>query len=81
MMKKKVWAPLLCTVISTVMMAGCAGSGSTEKTSSDSKKAETVTIKFHIFRNEESYNWKSTIAAFEKKYPNIDIVTLSGYSI
>ncbi len=78
-MKKKVWAPLLCTVMSTVMMAGCAGSGSTEKTSSDSKKAETVTIKFHTFGNEESYNWSSTIAAFEKEYPNIDIdlVTLS----
>ena len=80
MMKKKLWAPLLCSVMSTVMMAGCAGS-STEKTSSDSKQAETVTIKFHTFGNEESYNWKSTIAAFEKKYPNIDIVTLSGYSI
>ncbi|WP_129731936.1 ABC transporter substrate-binding protein [Ectobacillus funiculus] len=77
-MKKKLWAPLLCSVMSTVMMAGCAGS-STEKTSADSKQAETVTIKFHTFGNEESYNWKSTIAAFEKKYPNIDIdlVTLS----
>ncbi len=80
-MKKKLWAPLLCIVMSTVMLAGCGGSSDTEKTSSGSKQAETVTIKFHTFGNEESYNWKSTIAAFEKKYPNIDIVTLSGYSI
>ncbi|WP_425455965.1 ABC transporter substrate-binding protein [Ectobacillus funiculus] len=78
-MKKKLWAPLLCTVMFTVIMAGCTGNNSDEKASSDSKQAETVTIKFHAYGTESSYNWTNTIAAFEKKYPNIhiDLVTLS----
>ncbi len=78
-MKKALWTPLFCTIMSTVMMAGCSGNDSDEKASSDLKKAATVTLKFHTHGSESSYNWKSTIAAFEKKYPNIDIdlVTLS----
>lgn len=78
-MKNKLWTLLLLIVIFTVIMAGCSGKGSNEKASSDSKKDDKVTIKFHTHGNEASYNWTNTIAAFEKKYPKIkvDVVVLS----
>nr|WP_263323637.1 extracellular solute-binding protein [Neobacillus sp. Marseille-Q6967] len=78
-MKKKLWSLLIFTMLFSLVLAGCSGSGSEEKASSEPKKDEKVTIKFHTHGNEASYNWKSTIAAFEEKYPNIkvDLVILS----
>jgi multiple sugar transport system substrate-binding protein len=73
-MKKNFWSLSLSTVMFTAMLAGCSGSDSNnEKASSDPKKDENVTIKFHTHGNEASYNWKTTIDAFEKEYPNIDV--------
>jgi multiple sugar transport system substrate-binding protein len=42
-------------------------------------KKDPVTIKFHTHGTEAQYNWKATIDAFQKKYPDIkvDLVTLS----
>lgn len=68
---KKLWALLICTVIFPVLVTGCSETGT--KVSSDAKNDNKVTIKFHSHGNEESYNWKNTIDAFEKKYPNIDV--------
>lgn len=68
---KKLWALLICTVIFPVLVTGCSETGT--KTTSDAKNDNKVTIKFHSHGNEESYNWKNTIDAFEKKYPNIDV--------
>lgn len=68
---KKLWALLICTVIFPVLATGCSETGT--KVSSDAKNDNKVTIKFHSHGNEESYNWKNTIDAFEKKYPNIDV--------
>ncbi|OLS40910.1 ABC transporter substrate-binding protein [Bacillus sp. MRMR6] len=79
-MKRKLWTVLLCTVIFTLMLSACSGSGSKEQVTSDeTKKDEKVTIKFHTHGNEASYNWKSTIAGFEEANPNIkvDLVILS----
>jgi multiple sugar transport system substrate-binding protein len=68
---KKIWALLICTVILPVLVTGCSETGN--KASSNSKNDNKVTIKFYSHGNEESYNWKNTIEAFEKKYPNIDV--------
>jgi len=68
---KKLWALLICTVIFPVLVTGCSETGT--NASSDTKNDNKVTIKFHSHGNEESYNWKNTIDAFEKKYPNIDV--------
>ncbi|TDL63379.1 extracellular solute-binding protein [Rhodococcus qingshengii] len=71
MRMKKIWAFLIAAVLFSVLVTGCSESG--KKAASDSKKDNKVTIKFHSHGNEESYNWKNTIEAFEKKYPNIDV--------
>jgi multiple sugar transport system substrate-binding protein len=68
---KKLWALLMCSVIFPVLVTGCSETGT--NASSDTKNDNKVTIKFHSHGNEESYNWKNTIDAFEKKYPNIDV--------
>ncbi|MDQ1004507.1 multiple sugar transport system substrate-binding protein [Neobacillus niacini] len=68
---KNIWALLICTVIFPVLVTGC--SEIDNKALSDSKNENKVTIKFHSHGNEKSYNWKNTIDAFEKKYPNIDV--------
>lgn len=70
-MKKRIWALLICTILFSVLVTGC--SGSTNKVFSDTKKGKKVTLKFYTYGTEASYNWKNTIKAFEKKYPNIDI--------
>lgn len=72
-MKRKIWSLLIFTMLFSLVLAGCSGSGSEEKASSEPKKDEKATIKFHTHGNEASYNWKSTIAAFEEKYPNIKV--------
>lgn len=62
------------------LVAGCTGGGENASGSGDSKESgDKVTIKFHTHGNEATYNWKETIAAFEKEYPNIkvDLVILS----
>ena len=76
-MKKKIWALCICTVLFPVIVGGCSGSGN--KVTSDLKKDKKVTLKFYSHGTESSYNWKNTIKAFEKKYPNIeiDLVVLS----
>lgn len=72
-MKRKIWSLLIFTMLFCLVLAGCSGSKSEEKASSEPKKDEKATIKFHTHGNEASYNWKSTIAAFEEKYPNIKV--------
>jgi multiple sugar transport system substrate-binding protein len=72
-MKRKIWSLLIFTMLFSLVLAGCSGSSSEEKASSEPKKDEKVTIKFHTHGNEASYNWKSTIAAFEEKNPNIKV--------
>ncbi|MEH7494072.1 ABC transporter substrate-binding protein [Neobacillus niacini] len=68
---KNIWALLICTVIFPVLVTGCSETGN--KASFESKNKNKVTIKFHSHGNEKSYNWKNTIDAFEKEYPNIDV--------
>ncbi|MEH7480022.1 extracellular solute-binding protein [Neobacillus drentensis] len=70
-MKKKILTLLICTVLYPVIVIGCSGSGS--KVASDIKKDKKITLKFYSHGTEASYNWKNTINAFEKKYPNIDV--------
>ncbi|HZG16124.1 MAG TPA: extracellular solute-binding protein [Candidatus Bathyarchaeia archaeon] len=73
-MKKKVLSHWLCTGMSSILLlTGCSGGASSETATPDTTTSEKVTIKFHTHGNETSYNWKNTIAAFEQKYPNIDI--------
>ncbi len=78
-MKRKLWSLFIFTMLFSLVLAGCSRSGNEEKASSEPKKDEEATIKFHTHGNEASYNWTSTIAAFEEKYPNIkvDLVILS----
>jgi multiple sugar transport system substrate-binding protein len=70
-MKKKIWALFICTVLFSGLVTGCSRSES--KASSDTKKDKKITLKFYSHGTEANYNWKKTIEAFEKKYPNIDI--------
>ncbi|MEH7306776.1 ABC transporter substrate-binding protein [Neobacillus drentensis] len=76
-MKKKIWSLFICTALFSSLVTGCSGSES--KTFSDTKKDKKVTLKFYSYGTEANYNWKKTINAFEKKYPNIniDLVVLS----
>jgi multiple sugar transport system substrate-binding protein len=75
MMRKKLGSLVLCTGLLAGVLAGCSGGETNEKAGADadSAKDEKVTVKFHTHGNEASYNWKTTIDAFEKEYPNIDI--------
>ncbi|WP_077619332.1 ABC transporter substrate-binding protein [Bacillus sinesaloumensis] len=75
-MKKKFWLSLLASSLLIGVLAGCSGGGeesSSNEKDTSKKTEEAVTIKFHTHGNEESYNWKETIAAFEEEYPNIDV--------
>ncbi|MDR4888379.1 extracellular solute-binding protein [Fredinandcohnia sp. QZ13] len=75
-MKKKLWSMLILTMVVCLVLSACSGNDNKEKASSSSdvpKKEEQVTIKFHTHGTEENYNWKTTIAAFEEKYPNIKV--------
>lgn len=72
-MKKKLRTLMLCTGLFAGALAGCSGDGGSEQASSGSKEDEKITIKFHTHGNEASYNWKTTIDAFEKENPNIDV--------
>jgi multiple sugar transport system substrate-binding protein len=78
-MKRRLWSLLIFTMLFSLILAGCSGSDSGEEASTEPAKDEKVTIKFHTHGNEASYNWKNTIAAFEKEHPNIkiDLVILS----
>lgn len=61
----------ICTVLFSGLATGCSGSDSSA--SSVTKKEKKVTLKFYTYGTETSYNWKNTIKAFEKKYPNIHV--------
>lgn len=76
-MKKNIWSLLIGTVLFSVLITGCSGSGS--KVSSEPIKEKKITLKFYSHGTEANYNWKKTINAFERKYPNIhiDLVVLS----
>lgn len=82
-MRKKLWSMLIFTMLVSLVLSACSGNDTKEKASTSSddpkKEEEQVTIKFHTHGTEENYNWKTTIAAFEEKYPNIkvDLVALS----
>ncbi|MBA4493318.1 ABC transporter substrate-binding protein [Paenactinomyces guangxiensis] len=72
-MRKRVWNVLLSAIIVISLLAGCADGYKPAGANG------RVTIKFYTHGNGANYNWKQTIAAFEKKYPNIkvDLVVLS----
>ncbi|WP_042461458.1 ABC transporter substrate-binding protein [Neobacillus dielmonensis] len=70
-MKKKIWSLFICTILVSGLIAGC--SDSEGKVASAPKKDKKITLKFYSHGTEANYNWKKTIKAFEKKYPNIDI--------
>ncbi|PLS05600.1 ABC transporter substrate-binding protein [Neobacillus cucumis] len=76
-MKKKKWTILMCAVLFSAIVTGC--SDTVSKVSSETKKDKKVTLKFYSHGTEASYNWRKTINAFEKKYPNIhvDLIVLS----
>ncbi|PTM59417.1 ABC transporter substrate-binding protein [Desmospora activa] len=67
-MRKRAWSVLLSAVMVVALFAGCGVDDAAEG-SQDGK----VTIRFHTHGNEASYNWKETIAAFEKEYPDIKV--------
>ncbi|MBO1510683.1 ABC transporter substrate-binding protein [Metabacillus bambusae] len=77
-MKKKFWSTVFASSMLIGALAGCSGGGGGSTSGSNEGKEsgsteEAVTIKFHTHGNESSYNWKETIAAFEKEYPKIDV--------
>ncbi|WP_338788660.1 sugar ABC transporter substrate-binding protein [Metabacillus sp. FJAT-53654] len=76
-MKKKFWSTVFASSMLIGALAGCSGGGESTSGSNEGKDSgsteEAVTIKFHTHGNESSYNWKETIAAFEKEYPKIDV--------
>ncbi|MDQ0225644.1 ABC transporter substrate-binding protein [Bacillus sp. 7586-K] len=79
-MKKRILVMFVAFMLLIGLVAGCTGGGENASGSGDSKESgDKVTIKFHTHGNEATYNWKETIAAFEKEYPNIkvDLVILS----
>jgi len=79
-MKKRILVMFVAFMLLIGLLAGCTGGGENASGSGDSKESgDKVTIKFHTHGNEATYNWKETIAAFEKEYPNIkvDLVILS----
>ncbi len=79
-MKKRILIMFVAFMLLIGLLAGCTGGGENASGSGDSKESgDKVTIKFHTHGNEATYNWKETIAAFEKEYPNIkvDLVILS----
>lgn len=79
-MKKRILVMFVAFMLLIGLVAGCTGGGENASGSEDSKESgDKVTIKFHTHGNEATYNWKETIAAFEKEYPNIkvDLVILS----
>lgn len=85
-MKKWKLIAFISVLLLISMLAGCGsdkdksngsnGNGDSEQGKGDD---EQVTIKFHTHGNEENYNWTETLAAFEEKYPNInvDLIILS----
>ncbi|MGN7941183.1 ABC transporter substrate-binding protein [Virgibacillus sp. 6R] len=79
-MKKRILVMFVAFMLLIGLLAGCTDGGENASGSGDSKESgDKVTIKFHTHGNEATYNWKETIAAFEKEYPNIkvDLVILS----
>lgn len=53
--------------------SGSGGSATNKPTESAKAADEQVTIQLHTFGNEATYNWLTTVAAFEEKYPNIKV--------
>ena len=70
-MKKKICSLFIGTVLFSGLVTGCSGGES--NTSSDAKEVKKVSLKFYTYGTEAAYNWKKTIKAFEKKYPNIQV--------
>ncbi|TMV18564.1 sugar ABC transporter substrate-binding protein [Paenibacillus thermoaerophilus] len=62
-------------MIAASALTACGSNDDGESSSSPTAGAnkEPVTLKLHTYGNEQSYNWKKTIAAFEQKYPNIKV--------
>ena len=70
-MKKKIGSLFICSLLFLSLAAGCSSSES--QSALNQRKDKKITLKFYSHGTEENYNWKKTIKAFEKEYPNIDI--------
>lgn len=75
-MKRKWIAGSLAAALMVGLLAGCGSSG----TATDSNSSEAgVNLRLYTYGTEEAYNWKETIAAYEKATPGVtvEVVNLS----
>ncbi|SFM39105.1 multiple sugar transport system substrate-binding protein [Paenibacillus sp. 1_12] len=83
-MKNNKFKVVLAGTMVLSLLAGCSTESKTQSnegsgTPSGGKAKEPVTIRFLTHGMDSNYNWKDTIPAFEKKFPDIkiDLVQLS----